>query len=228
MKKVIAAGLAASMLAVTAVGFAGCNNDETLRSKYEDYFPVGATMSYGNFEMYEDLAKEFSSMTCENEMKWNSLQPEEGEFDYSLADPMIEFAKEHDMGVRGHCLAWHNKDAVPSWVYAGGFDAARERLLTHARTVCAHFDSTVYAWDVWNEMLTDDQDEDDTNLFRVSYADDATNGSRWHELAGLARNQSAEDCVIQHILKKMEYNIWYYINSYWDFERNRDIRTFLK
>ena len=97
------------------------------------------------------------------------------------------------MGVRGHCLAWHNKDAVPSWVYAGGFDAARERLLTHARTVCAHFDSTVYAWDVWNEMLTDDNDEDDTNLFRVSYADDATNGSRWHELAGLARNQSAED-----------------------------------
>lgn len=193
MKKVIAAGLAASMLAVTAVGFAGCNNDETLRSKYEDYFPVGATMSYGNFEMYEDLAKEFSSMTCENEMKWDSLQPEEGEFDYSLADPMIEFAKEHDMGVRGHCLAWHNKDAVPSWVYAGGFDAARERLLTYARTVCAHFDSTVYAWDVWNEMLTDDQDEDDTNLFRVSYADDATNGSRWHELAGLARNQSAED-----------------------------------
>ena len=197
MKKVLAASLAATMLAATALGVSGCGKEETLRSKYEDYFTVGATFNYGNYEIYEDVAGEFSSMTCENEMKWNNTEPSEGEFDYTMADNMIEFAQEHDMGVRGHCIGWHNKDAVPSWVYAGGFDAARERLLNHTTAVITHFaekfGDTVYAWDVWNEMLTDDNDEDDTNLYRVSYADDATNGSRWHEFAGLARNQSAEE-----------------------------------
>ena len=193
MRKAIAAGLAATMLAASALGFAGCSGEKTLREVYEDYFLVGATMSYGNFESYEDLADEFSSMTCENEMKWNNTEPQEGKFDYTLSDPMVAFAQEHDIAVRGHCIGWHNKDATPSWVYEGGYDAARERLLNHTREVISHFGDSIYAWDVWNEMLTDDNDTDDTNLYRVSYADDATNGSRWHELAGLARSQTAEE-----------------------------------
>lgn len=193
MKKVLAAGLAATMLASATLGLAGCNNNDTLRKKYEDYFLIGATMSYGNYESYEDLAGEFSSMTCENEMKWNSTEPKEGEFDYTMGDAMVEFAKEHDIAVRGHCIGWHNKDAVPTWVYAGTFEDARRRLLNHTKEVVSHFGDSIYAWDVWNEMLTDDNDTDDTNLYRVSYADDATNGSRWHEMAGLARNQSAQE-----------------------------------
>ncbi len=195
MKKAIAAGLAATMLAATSLGFAGCSNEQTLREKYKDYFLIGATMSYGNFETYEDIVDEFSSMTCENEMKWNNTEPKEGEFDFTMSDAMVEFAKEHDLSVRGHCIAWHNKDAIPDWVYEGGFDAARERLLNHATGVVSHFGDSIYAWDVWNEMLTDDTDEDDTNLFRISYADDATNGSKWHELAGLAKGQSEEDRI---------------------------------
>ena len=195
MKKAIAAGLAATMLAATSLGFAGCSNEQTLREKYKDYFLIGATMSYGNFETYEDIVDEFSSMTCENEMKWNNTEPKEGEFDFTMSDAMVEFAKEHDLSVRGHCIAWHNKDAMPDGVYGGGFDAARERLLNHATGVVSHFGDSIYAWDVWNEMLTDDTDEDDTNLFRISYADDATNGSKWHELAGLAKGQSEEDRI---------------------------------
>ena len=193
MKKIFAAGLAAAMLGATALGFTGCSNSQTLRQKYEDYFLVGATMGYGNIETYADIVDEFSSMTCENEMKWNNTQPEEGVFDYSMADEMVAYAQEHDLAIRGHCIGWHNKDATPSWVYAGTFEDARARLLNHATNVVSHFGDAIYAWDVWNEMLTDDQDEDDTNLFRVSYADDATNGSRWHQLAGLARSQSAEE-----------------------------------
>ena len=202
MKKAIAAGLAATMLAAMSLGFAGCSNEQTLREKYKDYFLIGATMSYGNFETYEDIVDEFSSMTCENEMKWNNTEPKEGEFDYTLSDPMVAFAQEHDIAVRGHCIGWHNKDATPSWVYEGGYGAARERLLTHATGVVSHFGDSIYAWDVWNEMLTDDTDEDDTNLFRISYADDATNGSKWHELAGLAKGQSEEDRIAAN--KKIE------------------------
>ncbi len=192
IKKVLTACAAAVVLASSIFSLTGCG-EKKLCKVYEDYFKIGATMNFGNYVLYDDIVGEFNSMTCENEMKWNILQPTEGEFNYSLADQMVEYAQENGLGVRGHCIGWHHKDAVPSWVYEGTYDDAKARLLTHAKEVVTHFGDAVYAWDVWNEMLTDDWDNDDTNLYRVSTADDATNGSRWHELAGLARNQSAED-----------------------------------
>ena len=90
MKKVLASLLAAAVLAGAALAMTGCG-EMTLRKKYEDYFLVGATMNSGNYLGYEELASEFSSMTCENEMKWNNLQPDEGLFTYALADEMIDF-----------------------------------------------------------------------------------------------------------------------------------------
>lgn len=193
MKRALAAGLAATMLAVSALVVTGCSNNDTLRKKYEDYFLIGATMNYGNYVLYDDIVNEFSSMTCENEMKWNILQPREGQFDFTLADQMVEYAQEHDLSVRGHCIGWHRLDAVPTYVFAGGYDAAKARIVKHAKEVVSHFGDAIYAWDVWNEILTDDWDDDDSNLYRVSTADDGVNGSMWHELAGLARNQSAEE-----------------------------------
>ena len=69
MKRALAAGLAATMLAASALVVTGCSNNDTLRKKYEDYFLIGATMNYGNYVLYDDIVNEFSSMTCENEMK---------------------------------------------------------------------------------------------------------------------------------------------------------------
>lgn len=198
MKKFATVSLAAAMLAATALGFSGCGGEQTLREKYKDYFKIGATFAYSTFESYEQsptkIVSQFNSMTCENEMKWMALEPVEGQFTFTKADEMVAFAQRNDMGVRGHCLAWHNSTSgTPMWVYEGGFDAAHERLMNHTTEVVSHFGDAVYAWDVWNEILSDDTDEDDTNLFRISYAEDRENGSKWHELAGLASNQSPEE-----------------------------------
>lgn len=42
-------------------------------------------------------------------MKWESLQPTEGVFDYAVADDIVAFAESNNMAVRGHCLVWHSQ-----------------------------------------------------------------------------------------------------------------------
>lgn len=194
MKK-IAICLASVLLAGAALSFSGCGEDKKLWQHYKDYFKIGCTMNYGTQDIFDDIAGEFNSMTCENEMKWVALQPNEGQYNYTSADNMVSFAKEHGMSVRGHCLAWHNPLALPGWVFSvegedgkpavASYDKVKERLVTHATEVVTHFGDDIYAWDVWNEVITDNYTEDDTDLYRLD--------SQWHTVAGLSGALSPDE-----------------------------------
>ncbi len=194
LKKLFALSLSL-ILSASALLFTGCKKDKKLWEYYEDYFKVGCTMNYGTQDMYEDIAGEFNSMTCENEVKWNALEPTEGTFDFTVADKMVAFAKNNKMAVRGHCLAWHNPLALPNWVFtdtgsdgkpvAATFEKVKARLVNHATEVVKHFGTEVYAWDVWNEMLTDKYTSDENDLYRVD--------SQWHAVCGLTANASPEE-----------------------------------
>jgi endo-1,4-beta-xylanase len=107
----------------------------------------------------EIVAREFSYVTPENEMKWQSLEPEPGQFDVAAADRVVSFAEEHDMLVKGHTLVWHQQ--LPDWVEALGSEGeVREAMTQHIETVVAHFrdefPGRVVAWDVVNEALNAD------------------------------------------------------------------------
>lgn len=99
---------------------------------------------------------QFSQLTPENEMKWESIEPEQGVFDFSGADAVVEYAIAHDMKVRGHTLVWHSQ--LPDWVSAlTGADAVRAAMTNHIQTVVGHFrdkyPGTVFSWDVVNEAI---------------------------------------------------------------------------
>ena len=192
-KKIMTLALAGA-LSVSAFALTGCGGEKKLWQYYEDYFKIGCTMNYGTQAQYDDIAGEFNSMTCENEMKWEALEPTEGNFTFTVADDMVAFAKEHGMAVRGHCLAWHNPLSLPSWVFVEGegaeattasFEKIKERLVNHATAVVEHFGSDVYAWDVWNEMLTDSYTTDETDLYRID--------SGWHNICGLNGDETPEE-----------------------------------
>ena len=189
-KRILSLSLAA-VLGAGALALAGCDSGEKkLKDYYADYFKVGCTMNYGMQPSYDDIASEFNSMTCENEMKWEALEPEEGEFTFNVADNMVEFAEEHGMAVRGHCLAWHNTDATPAWVFVDGtnaasFDKIKERVTANATEVVEHFGDKIYAWDVWNEMLTDAYTTDEDDLYRID--------SKWHNICGLNGDETPEE-----------------------------------
>src|SRR5512133_2590410 len=58
--------------------------EPSLYERYASYFPIGAAVDSSS---YQDahvplLKKHFNSIVCENEMKWESLQPTEGTFNY--------------------------------------------------------------------------------------------------------------------------------------------------
>jgi len=92
-------------------------------------------------------------------MKFERLQPVEGDYAFANADRLIDFAAVHGMGVRGHTLVWHNQ--TPAWVFENedGGSADRETLLArmkaHIETVVTRYKGAIYAWDVVNEAVSD-------------------------------------------------------------------------
>jgi endo-1,4-beta-xylanase len=109
---------------------------------------------------YRDkVGAEFSTVTPENVMKWGPLEPVRGQPDYTAADGLVAFARQHGQLVRGHTLVWHNQ--LPSWLTAGVADgsidatALRQILRQHIFDVARHFRGKIWQWDVVNEAIDD-------------------------------------------------------------------------
>jgi endo-1,4-beta-xylanase len=131
-------------------------------------FPVGAAIWSGDITgpHSELLEKHFNSVTAENDMKWEYVEPREGTFTFAAADALVAFARANHMRVRGHNLAWHEQN--PKWLFedANGKELQPSpanralmlrRLRNHVRTVVSHFRDDVYAWDVVNEVIDPQQ-----------------------------------------------------------------------
>jgi endo-1,4-beta-xylanase len=105
------------------------------------------------------IAEEFSSVTAENVMKWQLLEPERGVYDWSAADELMAAARANRQAVRGHTLLWHNQ--LPTWLTEGVAngdiqpDELRQILRRHVTEVVKHFKGRIYQWDVANEVIDD-------------------------------------------------------------------------
>jgi endo-1,4-beta-xylanase len=68
---------------------------------------------------YSDtFVREFDSMTPENELKMQALQPRRGRFDFRAADELVRFAHRNGKTVRGHTLIWG--ESLPLWLIDHG------------------------------------------------------------------------------------------------------------
>ena len=123
-------------------------------------FPVGASINIdllkGNAIYTALVAKEFNSVTAENVMKMDAIQPTQGNFTFGQADYLVSFAQQHGMRVHGHALVWYQ--ALPGWVtnFKGDSSAWENMLKTHIQTEVAHFKGKVVSWDVVNEAIDED------------------------------------------------------------------------
>lgn len=43
-------------------------------------------------------------------MKFKPIHPERDRYDFVAADTLVDFAKRHDMQVRGHTLVWYQSE----------------------------------------------------------------------------------------------------------------------
>ena len=99
------------------------------------------------------VAREFDSLTPENEMKWESIEPQPGHFNFDGGDRLVAFAAENGMRMRGHTLVWHSQLAF--WVKGLKADPLRAAMTRHIQTVVGHWKGKIAQWDVVNEAIAD-------------------------------------------------------------------------
>jgi len=122
----------------------------------------------------ELVATQFSSVTAENVMQWESLEPTCGTYNWGPADELIAFAERNDQVARGHVLVWHNQ--LPGWLTTGVSNGTistaelRELLRKHITAVVSHFKGKISQWDVVNEAASDPWDSPSSIRYKGFWA----------------------------------------------------------
>ena len=146
----------------------------SLAAAYRGKFLVGAAvtsaMVQGGAQKF--VKDQFNVIVAENEMKPSALSRGEGQYDFSRADALVDWARRNGIKVRGHCLVWH-RDELP-WMFTNGAgppltgELVAARMRTYIHDVVGHFKGRVWAWDVVNEAL-------------VAYEPGVDDGSGWRK-----------------------------------------------
>ncbi|NYV73782.1 endo-1,4-beta-xylanase [Streptomyces sp. UH6] len=125
---------------------------------------------------YTSIAnREFNSVTAENEMKIDATEPQRGQFNFTSADRVYNWAVQNGKQVRGHTLAWHSQQ--PGWMQSLSGSALRQAMNDHINGVMSHYKGKITQWDVVNEAFADGSSgaRRDSNLQRT--------GNDWIEVA---------------------------------------------
>lgn len=146
------------------------DSEKGLKDRYKDFFSVGVAVSPASLKGPEAnlILKHFNSLTAENVMKMGPIHPEEDRYNWQPADEIADFAMANGLLMRGHTLCWHNQ--TPVWLFrdANGNEVTKEvllqRLKDHITDVVTRYKGRIYAWDVVNEVI----DDDDSKFFRES------------------------------------------------------------
>jgi endo-1,4-beta-xylanase len=133
-----------------------------LKDYYRDYFTMGVAVTPRDLSggPRHLILQQFSSITAENAMKMGPIHPREDHYAWKAADSIAAFAKSNGIKLRGHCLVWHTQ--TPSWLFKDGQgnqiskEVLLKRLKEHIETVVNRYHQEVYAWDVVNEVISDD------------------------------------------------------------------------
>lgn len=117
------------------------------------------------------VKEQFSAIVAENCMKSGPIQPNEDEFDFTLADQFVEFGLQNNLFVTGHTLIWHSQ--APRWFFtdSAGNEVSREvlieRMRTHIHTVVGRYKGKVKGWDVVNEAILDDGSYRPSRFYKI-------------------------------------------------------------
>jgi endo-1,4-beta-xylanase len=166
-----------ALIILFVVAASAISHAQGLKDYYRDFFPIGVAIapSHVSGEEASLILREFNSVTAENAMKMGPIHPEENRYEFAGADAIVNFAVTNNLKVRGHTLCWHNQ--TPPWLFvdASGKNVSKDvllnRLKTHIQTVVGRYKGRIYAWDVVNEVISDDEDK--------VYRD-----SKWLEICG--------------------------------------------
>src|ERR1700730_4297864 len=94
--------------------FSICCSAQTLRQAADRrVIKAGTAADYGfltEADYTSVLAREYSQLQPENDMKWYVSHPGQTTYAFRNGDGLVSFAAAHGMAVRGHVLVWHNQN----------------------------------------------------------------------------------------------------------------------
>ncbi len=164
-------------LVFCAVGCKSQSEDKAvLKTAFSDKFYIGTALGRnqiaGNDTAALRVVKEnFSSVVAENCMKSENIQPQEGKFDFSMADKFVDFGEQNNMFIIGHTLIWHSQ--APRWFFVDSLgntvsrDVLIERMKNHIYTVVGRYKGRVNGWDVVNEAIVEDGSYRNSPFYRI-------------------------------------------------------------
>src|ERR687887_436764 len=158
-RKLLAAAICAVLSALGLVAITGTASAATLRELASARgLIMGAavdTNALANEAMYRTvLNREFNGVTPENAMKWDTTEPNPGQFNFSGADAVVNSAMANGQQIHGHTMVWHQQ--TPGWVQSLGATQMRAALQNHINTEMGRYAGKIESWDVVNEAFNED------------------------------------------------------------------------
>lgn len=135
----------------------------SLKDAYKPYFSMGVAVNLRNISDPTQIAlikRNFNSLTAENVMKPQLVQPRQGQFNWEDSDKIANFCRENGIKLRGHCLMWYKQ--IGDWFFKdenGNYvseEVLYDRMRTHIYAVVNRYKDIVYCWDVVNEAINPD------------------------------------------------------------------------
>jgi endo-1,4-beta-xylanase len=180
----------------------------SLKEAYKDAFLLGTAV---NVEIVsgEDAVSHalvpvhFNTITAENVMKAEVVNPKPGVYDFAAADAFVDYGERHGMFIVGHTLVWHNQ--TPAWFFLDDEGkpntpkAQIERMRRHIEVVAGRYAGRVHAWDVVNEVIGED------GAYRpTTWVNGIGNGDELVRLAFTFANEYAPDTELYY----NDFNAW--------------------
>jgi GH35 family endo-1,4-beta-xylanase len=109
--------------------------------------------NYANF-----FKNHFEWAVMENESKWYSNEPTQGNVTYTTADNIYNWCEANKIIMRGHCIYWEAESVVQDWIknlsYAPlpATSPLRTAVENRMNSAVNHFKGKFLHWDVDNEM----------------------------------------------------------------------------
>ena len=126
-------------------------------------FWFGATLPGGVFSgrnTPEDIAKwkeifvsHFNAGVPEADFKWDVMERQKGQVNYSVLYNMLAWAEKAGIMMRCHCIFWGVPNHVQPWLKAMNDDDFKATVAERGRTVAARYRGRFAEYDLVNEMM---------------------------------------------------------------------------
>lgn len=102
----------------------------------------------------EYFTRLFNYATSENSLKWQPLEPREGEYNWAPVDFMVDWCKQRNIKIKGHTLVWgYDKQGIPQWMRERSKEEIEELMQKRIGTVMKRYENDIPIWDVVNEPI---------------------------------------------------------------------------